>query len=89
MPTTRKILLGLVVAATTLSSGPVFADRPPSPQERSRIETILHNEGFTHWGKIEFDDNLWKVDDAYAPDGRRYDLKLDPNTLSILAREPD
>jgi Peptidase propeptide and YPEB domain len=89
MPTIRRILLGLVISATTLSSGPVFADRPPTPQERSQIEAILRNEGFTHWGEIELDDDLWQVDDAYASDGRRYDLKLDPDTLSIVEREPD
>lgn len=89
MLTVRQILLGLVVAAGTLSSGPVFADRPPTPQEQSRIETMLRQEGFTHWGKIVLDDGLWEVDDAYASDGRKYDLKLHPDTLSIVRREAD
>jgi hypothetical protein len=72
-----------------LAPGQVLADRPPTPQERSRIETMLHNEGFTNWGKIELDDEIgvWGVDDAYASDGRKYDLKLDPETLAII--EPD
>jgi hypothetical protein len=52
---------------------------------------MLRNEGFTQWGKIELDDdhNVWEVDDAYAPDGHKYDLKLHPDTFAIVQREPD
>jgi Peptidase propeptide and YPEB domain len=90
MPTIRSILLGLVVTAGMLSSGQALADRPPSPEERSRIETMLRNEGFTRWGEIELDDgdDVWEVEDAYASDGHRYDLMLHPDTLAIIAREP-
>jgi hypothetical protein len=72
-----------------LAPGQVLADRAPSPEERSRIETTLRNEGFTRWGKIELDDedNLWEIDDAYTSDGRKYDLKLNPDTFAII--EPD
>ena len=86
----RQIVLGLVLAAGALLPGQVLADRPPSPQERSRIETMLRNEGFTRWGKIEFDDeeDIWEVDNAHASDGHRYDLRLHPDTLAILTREP-
>jgi len=89
MPTIRHIVLGLVLAAGLLAPGQVLADRAPSPEERSRIETMLRNEGFSNWGKIELDedDDVWEVDDAYASDGRKYDLKLDPDTLAII--EPD
>jgi hypothetical protein len=66
MPTARQIVLGLVLAAGVLAPGKVLADRPPSPEERSSIETMLRNEGFTRWGKIELDDDVWEVDDAYA-----------------------
>jgi Peptidase propeptide and YPEB domain len=90
MPTIRQIVLGLVLAVGILSPGQVLADRAPTPQERSRIETMLRNEGFTQWGKIELneDDDVWEVDDAYASDGRKNDLKLDPDTLAIIMREP-
>ena len=90
MPTIRQIVLGLVLAAGILSPGQVLADRAPTPQERSRIETMLRNEGFTRWGKIELDDeDVWEVDNAHASDGHRYDLRLYPDTLAIIAREPD
>ena len=70
--------------------GQVLADRAPSPEERSRIETMLRNEGFTRWGKIELDDDddVWEIDDAHASDGYRYDLRLHPDTLEIITREP-
>ena len=73
MPTIRQIVFGVVLATGILSSGQVLADRAPSPEERSRIETTLRNEGFTRWGKIELDDDddVWEIDDAYASDGRR------------------
>jgi hypothetical protein len=85
----KRILLGLVVAAGMLSSGQALADRPPTPEERSRIEAVLRNEGFTDWSTIALDDDddVWEVDDAYAPDGHRYDLRLHPDTLAIIARE--
>jgi hypothetical protein len=90
MPAIRQIVLGLVVAAAgMLAPGQVLADRPPSAEERSRIETMLRNEGFTDWGKIELneDDDFWEVEDAYASDGRKYDLKLHLEMLTILKGE--
>jgi hypothetical protein len=90
MPTIKQSLLGLVLAAGVLLPGQVLADRAPSPEERSRIETLLSNEGFTRWGKIELDDedDVWEIDDAHASDGHRYDLRLHPDTLEIMTREP-
>jgi hypothetical protein len=64
MPTIKQVLLGLVLAAGVLAPGQVRTDRAPSPQERSRLETMLRSEGFTRWGKIELDDeDVWEVDD--------------------------
>jgi hypothetical protein len=91
MPTIKQSLLGLVLAVGIVSPGQVFADRPPNPEERSRIETMLRNQGFTDWGKIELneDDDFWDVEDAYASDGHRYDLKLHLETLTIIKGEAD
>jgi hypothetical protein len=90
MPTIRQVVLGLVLAAGALVPGQALADRTPTPQERSRIETMLRNEGFTRWGKIELneDDDVWEIDQARASDGHRYDLRLHPDTLEIMTREP-
>jgi hypothetical protein len=90
MPTIKQILSGHVLAAGILSSGQALAERAPSPEERSRIETMLRDEGFTRWGKIGLDDedDVWEINDAHASDGHRYDLWLHPDTLAILGREP-
>jgi hypothetical protein len=74
-------LLGYVTAAS--------ADRAPSPEELARITSALQAQGFTRWGEIELDDSGWEVDDAYAQDGRKYELKLHPQTLEIIKREAD
>ena len=68
---------------------PAIADRKPTPEERARIESVLREQGFTRWDKIEFDDDdeSWDVDDAVSADGRKYDLKLDADDLSIIKRE--
>jgi hypothetical protein len=91
MSTIRLILLGLVLTAGILWPRQVLADLAPSPEERSRIETMLRNEGFSNWGTIELDDEsgAWEVAGAYASDGRRYALWLHPDTFGIIGREPD
>jgi hypothetical protein len=88
MPTMKQIVLGLAVAAGVLAIGQAFADRAPNADERSRIEAVLRNERFARWGKIELDDGLWEVD-AYAYDGRKYEVKLRPDTFVVVRRKPD
>lgn len=58
-------------------------DRPPTAEERARIEQVLRAEGYTRWDEIELDDGIWEVDDAIGPDGREYDLELDGNLRII------
>jgi hypothetical protein len=92
MPTIRRIIASLVLAAAgMLVPGQVLADRLPSPEERSSIETLLRDAGFTQWGKIELneDDAFWDVEDAYAADGNKYELKLNLETLTIIKGEAD
>ena len=75
MSNIRIALLASAFAALPLTAA--LADRDPSPEERQIISDALRYEGFTGWGKIEFDDGQWEVDNAIGPDGRKYDLKLD------------
>ena len=84
----RSILAAGLVAA--LFAAPALADdRPPTPEERARIEGVLATKGFTSWDEIEWDDDgRWKVDDALGPDGRQYDLILDVRFV-IISRDPD
>jgi hypothetical protein len=81
------LLIASALALATLE--PALADRPPTPEERARIEAVLRDAGFRTRKEIGFDDGRWEVDDAVAADGVEYDLKLDPDTLSILERRRD
>ena len=92
MPAIKRIIPSLLLAAVgMLAPGQVLADRLPSPEERSSIETLLRDAGFQQWGKIELneDDDFWDVEDAYACDGSKYDLKLNLETLTILSESND
>jgi hypothetical protein len=87
MKSTRLLAL---IAAVGLLAGPALADdRPPSAEERERIEAQLSSLGFASWEEIEWDDGYWEVDDAIGPDGVEYDLKLDPETLAVVEQERD
>lgn len=83
-----QLIFALVLLAAT--AGPGFADRKPTPEERTKIEAVLREQGFTRWGDIEFDDDdqTWEVEDAVAKDGHEYDLTLDKN-LAIIGRDND
>ena len=79
-----------VAAAATLSTGVALADdRPPTVEERTRIEAELRRLGYVRWDSIELDDGLWEVDDARTQDGQEHDLKLRPDTLEVVRRERD
>lgn len=80
-------LLGLALA---LSLAPAaHADTPLSPDQKAKVEAKLKQEGFTKWSEIELDDGVIEVDDAYDAAGKKFDLKLDPNTLAIVKRKND
>jgi uncharacterized membrane protein YkoI len=87
MKMSELLIASALALATTTST--LAADRPPTPEERARIEAALRDAGFRSWKEIEFDDGRWEVDDAIGADGVEYDLKLDPETLRILDKQPD
>jgi hypothetical protein len=76
-------------AAAILGSSPALADRPPTEAERAAIDQALRAQGYTEWKKAEFDEGRWEIDDALAPDGKRYDLHLDAKTLQVTERDLD
>jgi hypothetical protein len=78
-------------AAVLVFAGSAFADRKPTPDERSRIESKLKELGFASWDEIELDDDssAWEVDDARTGDGQEYDIELHPETLDVLRQERD
>jgi len=85
----RKIILLVGAVAIGAVAVPALADRPPTEDERAAIIEKLRTEGFVSWEEIELDDDgpYWDVDDARTADGKRYDLKLHPETLEILERD--
>lgn len=89
MPMFRPRIVVLAAAFAMASLSPGFADRDPTPEERSAIEQALRAAGFTAWEEIELDDDMWEVDDARGNDGRIYDLKLAPGSFEIIRRIED
>jgi hypothetical protein len=89
--TIRQLSFALIL--TTILSLPMVTnadDRPPTPEERQRIENTLRAAGYMTWEEIEFDDGMWEVDDARkAGDNREFDLKLDPKTFEIRVERED
>ncbi len=87
--TLKDALAFVAFTGFVLTPSLALADRPPTPEERIKLEKVLRDEGFTRWGGIEFEDNdKWEVDDAIGSDGRQYDLKLD-QSFKIIERKPD
>jgi hypothetical protein len=83
-----SIICVLAIAGLAMSA-PAFADRAPTPEERTRIEAAVRAAGYTSWEEIELDDGLWEVDDAVDADGKQWDLKLDPKSMTIVKRTQD
>lgn len=81
---------GLAALALGLAlTGSASADRAPTPEEQTRIEAVLKQEGFTKWKKIEVEDDEIEVDDAIDANGKQFDLELDPKTFAIVKRKAE
>lgn len=79
-----------VIAALTFSATAALADgRAPTAEEQAGVEGALKSQGFTSWGKIEFDDGKWEIDNAVHTDGKRYDVDLSKADFSQLKKELD
>ncbi|MEW6394362.1 MAG: PepSY domain-containing protein [Pseudomonadota bacterium] len=78
-------------ALASIAVTSALADRKPTWDERSRIETKLKELGYARWNDVEFDEerNAWEVDNARAADGKEYDLKLNPQSLDVISRRLD
>jgi hypothetical protein len=72
----RLIVSIAVLAVSTL---PALADRQVTEDERTKLVAAVQAEGCSG-GKFEFDDDdqQFEVDDAVCADGKKYDLKFDP-----------
>lgn len=87
----RLFMPALMAGALALLLHVLEADaqgqRQPTREEMSQIETALKGENFIRWDDIERnEDGTWEVEEAVAPDGRSYDLKLD-QSFRIISRD--
>jgi hypothetical protein len=77
------LALGMVALAA-----PALADRGPSQEEAQIIAAKLTADGYKSWGKIEYDDHIWEIDNARTVEGKTYDLKLNPR-FEIVKKDRD
>ncbi len=84
-------LAALALGLSAIIATPALADddRPPTAEERTKIEAALKAEGFTAWKEIEFDDNRWEIDDATHTDGKVYDVYLSGKDMSVVFKTLD
>ena len=91
MTTKEAIVKPIVLAASILllAAGTGFAEeRPPTQEERARVEAALRADGYTAWGEIQLDDGrAWEVDDAVDAEGREWDLELEAGTLVVSKKD--
>ncbi|BCJ90149.1 hypothetical protein IZ6_08840 [Terrihabitans soli] len=78
----------IALLATPLGAA-VAADRAPTADETAIISNVLLDEGFTSWGKVELDDNEWKVQNAIDQDGNRRDIVLDSQFVVLNEGQDD
>jgi hypothetical protein len=87
---TRIRTVAAVLAATCFAAGFAMADgRPPTAEETTAVSAALTKAGFSKWGKVEFDDGKWEIDNAVGADGKLYDVDLSATDLSVIKKEID
>lgn len=80
------LLVLVLLAGTGLAAR---ADEKLPPDQQTKVEAMLKQEGFTQWKEIELDDGMIEVDDAIDANGKKFDLKLDPKSLAIVKRKAE
>lgn len=86
----RSITASAIFASAALFAGAAFADgRPPTAEETTAVTAALTKAGFSKWGKVEFEDGKWEVDDAIGADGKKYDVDLSATDMSVIKQKID
>ena len=83
----RRFVLFALVAALASPALAKKDPRPPSPEQRVRIEAALRSQGYVRWSGIRTDDDGPEVDSAWDRQGRRFEVKLHPRTLKVIRIE--
>jgi len=83
----RRFVLFALVAALAAPALAKKDPRPPSPEQRVRIEAALRSQGYVRWSGIRTDDDGPEVDSAWDRQGRRFEVKLHPRTLKVIRIE--
>ncbi len=79
-----------LIALMAVLAAPALAKkdpRPPSPAQQARIEQALRSQGYVRWSGIRADDDGPEVDSAWDAQGRRFELRLHPQTLKVIRIE--
>jgi hypothetical protein len=82
---------GIIPATVAQRHGPEHRDRGhhgPTGTERREVEELLRKEGFSGPYSLEREHGVIEVE-ATGPDGRRYEIYIDPKTRRILEKEED
>jgi opacity protein-like surface antigen len=83
----RMVLVAVAALGLACAQARADHDRPPTDEERARIEQALDKMGYKSHGEIEIEGRKVEVDDAVDAKGQRWDLKLDAKTLKLIHRE--
>ncbi|MBL26873.1 MAG: hypothetical protein CMM50_04890 [Rhodospirillaceae bacterium] len=92
--TPRMTIAAIAIAAGTIvsASGMAFADTDRALPEGSlgidKVAATVEAEGYTRISEIESDDGYYEVT-ATHPDGRRVELRVDPQSGEILRIETE
>ena len=70
------------------ATGKVYPEDAPSKLDKDEIEAKLTAQGYTNIGHVKFDDGLWSAE-AGGKGGQDYDLLIDPDDGSVVARSDD
>lgn len=87
----RRSLAALTIAAgAALATSHADAGHRERAYERENVDFIaekLQRMGFVSWRKLKLDGRAWEIEDAVRDNGKKYDMKLEVETLDLVKLE--